>query len=96
MSMKTNASGPFAPAVPAKHIYRNETNVECMPARRESAVTKELRAIRKELEYIRKHMVDADMLLTPAEAERLEKGLREFRDGKTRSLDEYMRDRGAV
>ena len=67
-----------------------------MPARRESAVTRELKAIRKELEYIRKHMVDADMLLTPAEAERLEKGLREFRDGKTRSLDEYLRDRGAV
>ena len=67
-----------------------------MPAIGEKAIATELKAIRKELEYIRKHMVDVDMILTPEEEGRLEIAIKEFREGKTRSLDELERDRVAV
>lgn len=67
-----------------------------MPAIGEKAIATELKAIRKELEYIRKHMVDVDMILTPEEEARLEIALKEFKEGKTRSLDELERDRVAV
>lgn len=58
-----------------------------MPAIGEKAIATELKAIRKELEYIRKHMVDIDMILTPEEGARLEIAIKEFREGKTRSLE---------
>jgi len=67
-----------------------------MPAIGEKAIATELRAIRKELEYIRRHMVDVDMILTPEETGRLEVALKEFKDGKTSTLDELERDRVAV
>lgn len=67
-----------------------------MPAIGEKAIATELKAIRKELEYIRKHMVDVDMILTPEEDARLEIAIKEFKEGKTRSLDELERDRVAV
>jgi uncharacterized coiled-coil DUF342 family protein len=67
-----------------------------MPAIGEKAIATELRAIRKELEYIRRHMVDVDMVLTPVEAKRLESAIKEFKEGKTSTLDEIERDRVAV
>jgi hypothetical protein len=67
-----------------------------MPAIGEKAIATELRAIRKELEYIRKHMVDVDMVLTPEEAGRLERAIKEFKEGKTRTLEELERNRVAV
>jgi hypothetical protein len=67
-----------------------------MSAIRDKAIAGELRAIRKELEYIRKHMVDVDMILTAEEERILERGLKEYKEGKTRSLDEVVRDRIAV
>jgi hypothetical protein len=67
-----------------------------MSAIGEKAIAGELRAIRKELEYIRKHMVDVDMILTAEEARILEKGIKDYKEGRTRSLDEVERDRVAV
>lgn len=67
-----------------------------MPAIGEKAIATELWAIRKELEYIGRHMVDVDMILTPDEAKRLECAIKEFNEGKTRTLDGLERDRIAV
>ena len=59
---------------------------------REIAV--ELKAIRKELEYIKEHMVDVDMILTPEEEKRLEESLKAHREGKTVKLEDFERQTG--
>lgn len=55
-------------------------------------VTRELKAIRKDLEYIKAHMVDVDMLLTPTEEKLLEQGVKEFESGKTVKLDDFEKE----
>jgi len=52
-------------------------------------LVEEIRAIRKDLEYIKAHMVDADSILTPEEEARLEKSLEEHRKGKTLRLEDF-------
>lgn len=52
----------------------------------EKNIWEELKAIRIELEYIKEHMVDADMVLTPEEEKILEVSLREFEEGKATKL----------
>lgn len=47
---------------------------------------KEMKSIKKDLKYIKFHMVDIDMILTLEEEEMLEEGLKEFDAGKTISL----------
>ncbi len=59
----------------------------------ETEVLKELKLIRADLKYIKKHMVDQDMILAPDEKILLEESRRELRAGKTRSLDEIMKSR---
>ena len=66
-----------------------------MPTAMKKAIATELRAIRKELWDIRKHMVDFDMILIPEEAGRLEYSLKEFKEGRTCTLDELVRNRVA-
>ena len=48
------------------------------------------------MEYIKFHMVDIDVILTPEEEEILKEGLTEFEAGKTISLSDLKRDRGEV
>ena len=48
----------------------------------------ELRLIREELQYIREHMVDVDVLLSAEEEIVLAESLEEFKGGRTRSLEE--------
>lgn len=62
----------------------------------ENEVLKELRLIRRDLKYIRSHMVDQDMILSPEEGTLLEESRRELHAGKTRSLDEVMRARNGT
>jgi|GEM_PF-3136043 len=59
----------------------------------ETEVLKELKLIRADLKYIRKHMVDQDMILDSDEKNLLEESRRELREGKTRSLDEILKSR---
>ena len=56
-----------------------------------SDVLTELKAIRKDLSYIKKHMVDADSLLSPKEAMQLRESLAEYKEGKTIRLAEFRR-----
>ena len=62
----------------------------------ESVVLRELRLIRQDLKYIKSHMVDQDMILSPEDKLLLDESRRELRAGKARSLDDILRDRHAV
>ncbi|MDO9537234.1 MAG: hypothetical protein Q7J68_02825 [Thermoplasmata archaeon] len=57
-----------------------------------SELMQELKIIREELQYIREHMVDTDMILTPDEEELLEESLQDYRDGKTTKLSDLKRE----
>ena len=57
----------------------------------ETDVVSELKAIRKDLNYIKEHMIDSDTILTPAEEKVLEQSLKDYKEGKTCSLIEFER-----
>ena len=52
----------------------------------------ELKMIREELQYIKEHMVDVDMVLTLEEHNDIDECMKEFRDGKTVKLEDFKRD----
>jgi hypothetical protein len=52
-------------------------------------LVEEIRAIRKDLDYIKAHMVDVDSILTPEEEVRLEKSLEEHKKGKSIRLEDF-------
>ena len=56
-------------------------------------VMERLDDIKSELDYIKKHMVDADTLLTPEEEQRLEESLRNLKEGRTVSLETLEQER---
>jgi hypothetical protein len=60
----------------------------------EKEILKELKAIRKELTYIKEHMVDMDAILTPEEERILDQGIKEFKEGKAIKIQDLECDRG--
>lgn len=52
-------------------------------------IATELRAIRKDLDYIKMHMVDVDTILAPEEEMRLEESLKEYKEGKATLLEDF-------
>ena len=59
-----------------------------MDATGEHRIWEELKAIRAELAYIKAHIVDADIILTPDEEALLEVALTEFEAGKAAKLED--------
>ena len=57
-----------------------------------SELMEELKIIREDLQYIREHMVDVDMILTPEEEEMLNQSINELREEKTTKLHDLKRD----
>ena len=55
-------------------------------------ILKELREIRKELAYIKEHMLDKDSILTTEESEFLKEAEKEFVEGKTIKLVDLKRE----
>jgi len=51
-------------------------------------ILKELREIRKELEYIRSHMLDIDSILTAEEVTILKEAEKEYKEGKAIKFDD--------
>lgn len=49
-------------------------------------ILKELREIKSDINYIKKHVVDADIILTSDDLESLEKAEKDFKEGKTKKL----------
>ncbi len=56
-------------------------------------ILSELKVIRKDLSYIKEHMVDMDFLLSPDEAERLGESIKEHEAGKSVSLEDFEKER---
>ena len=52
-------------------------------------VIEELKMIRRDLDYIKKHMIDVDTILTIDEERRLEESLEEYKEGKTIKLQDF-------
>jgi len=59
----------------------------------EQQILEKLEKIEKEVGDIRKHMVDVDSIMTPAEEMELEESLQELKEEKTVSLATIKRDR---
>ena len=57
----------------------------------EDTIVTELKAIRRDLNYIKEHMVDVDTILTPSEEKALEQSLKDYKEGRTVSLSEFER-----
>ncbi len=49
-------------------------------------IQQELRAIRTDLDYIKEHIVDLDLVLTEDDAEALREAEKDLKSGKTRTL----------
>ncbi len=59
----------------------------------EQIIMNKLDVIKAELDYIKEHMVDVDTILTSEEEEILEQSIKEFKEGKTTSLEELEKER---
>ena len=57
-------------------------------------VVQELKAIRKDLDFIKEHMVDVDTIMTPEEEKQHEEALKEHEEGKATSLEELEKELG--
>ena len=55
---------------------------------------KELKEIKKEIKYIKEHMVDVDFFLSHEEEKILEKSMKEFEEGKAVKLEDFERKWG--
>ncbi|MEK6900247.1 MAG: hypothetical protein AABX05_03930 [Nanoarchaeota archaeon] len=51
----------------------------------------ELKTIHKDLEFIKEHMVDIDVILTQKEEWRLNEAIEEYKAGKTISLEDFQK-----
>ena len=54
----------------------------------------ELKIIRTELEFIKKHMFDPDTVMTIEEGKRFEQSIKELKEGKTTPLADLKKELG--
>jgi len=52
----------------------------------------ELKAIRRDLDYIKEHMIDVDTTLTLEEEKRLNESLKEHKAGKSIKLEDFEKE----
>ncbi len=57
-------------------------------------VTEELKAIRKDLDFIKSHMFDPDTIMTTEEERRFKQALQELKEGKTTPLSKLKKELG--
>jgi len=55
-------------------------------------VIQKLDVIKSEIDYIKEHMVDADIILTLEEEKRLEESLLDLKEGRTTSLEDFEKE----
>ena len=63
-----------------------------MPVTTQKQLFEELKAIRKDLNYIKNNMVDRDMVLTSEEEKRLNISIEEYKKGKAISLENFKKN----
>ena len=56
-------------------------------------ILEKLDDIKSEIGFIKEHMVDIDMILTSEEEKRLEESLKDLKEGRTTSLENFKKDR---
>ncbi|MDP4039411.1 MAG: hypothetical protein Q8P57_02425 [Candidatus Pacearchaeota archaeon] len=49
--------------------------------------------LKREVDFIKNHMVDVDIILTPEESAELNESLKELEEGRTFSLEDIKKDR---
>ena len=54
----------------------------------------ELKSLKKDVHFIREHMVDADTVMTPEEEGRFNESMHELKEHKTTSLAEMKKELG--
>ena len=54
----------------------------------------EIKGLKKEVKFIKKHMFDPDTIMTTEESRRFEESLKELKEGKTTSLSELKKELG--
>jgi len=54
----------------------------------------ELKAIRKDLDFIKEHMFDSDSIMTAEEEKRYNQAMAEYKEGKTTSLSKLKKELG--
>ena len=59
-----------------------------------STIASDLEEIKRDLKYIKEHMVDADSILTPEEKASLKAARAEYKAGKTTSLENVKKELG--
>lgn len=57
-------------------------------------VYEELKSLKKDVNFIKKHMFDPDTIMTTEEARRFEESLKELKEGKTTPLSELKKELG--
>ena len=57
-------------------------------------VAEELKAIRKDLEFIKNHMFDPDCIMTIEEEQRFNRAMQEYKEGKTTSISKLKKELG--
>ena len=55
-------------------------------------IHKDLEFIKNKVIEIEKHIVDIDMVLTPEEEKRLEESIKEYKGGRTTSLEDFEKE----
>ena len=54
----------------------------------------EIKGLKKEVTFIKKHMFDPDTILTTEESRRFEESMKELKEGKTTPLSEVKKELG--
>ncbi len=54
----------------------------------------EIKSLKKDVVFIKKHMFDPDVVLTTEEAERFEKSMKELKEGRTTSISDLKKELG--
>ena len=54
----------------------------------------ELKVIRTDIDFIKKHMFDPDTIMTTEESRRFEQSMKELKEGKTTLLSELKKELG--
>ena len=57
-------------------------------------ITEELKAIRKDLAFIKTHMFDPDTIMSVEEEQRFKQALQELKEGKTTTLSDLKKELG--
>ncbi len=55
-------------------------------------ILSEMKKVRQDLDYIKDHMVDIDMIMTVEEEERLQESLIAYKEGKATPLDDFEKE----